>query len=133
MAGYKDFLNGIVGKVKEVADSSNVKEAVNRGADKAKSVARSAKLNLEIAGENDKLRKIYAELGKLFFEQNEAAPAVIYEPFFRQIKEALATIGEKEGEIRSLREQDGAPAAAAESFEDVVNATETEGSGKEEK
>ena len=132
MAGYKDFLNGIVGKVKEVTESSNVKEIVNKGADKAKSVARTAKLNLEINGEKEKLSKVYAELGKLFLEQNEAAPALIYEPFFRQVKEILAAIEGKEAEIRALREQDGAAAPEAESFEKVVDATETEGSGKEE-
>ena len=130
MAGYKDFLNGIVGKVKEVAESNNVKDIVNKGADKAKNVARAAKLNLEINGEKDKLGKVYAELGKLFIEQNEAAPALVYEPFFRQVKEILAVIEAKENEIRKLREQENA-AAPAESFEEVVDATETEGSGKE--
>ena len=131
MAGYKDFLNGIVGKVKEVTDSKNVKEIVNKSADKAKAVARTAKLNLEIGGEKDKLGKVYAELGKLFVEQNEAAPALIYEPFFRQVKEILATIEGKEAEIRALREQDNTPAPVEESFEEVVAATETEGSGEE--
>lgn len=132
MAGYKDFLNGIVGKVKEVTESSNVKDIVNKGADKAKSVARTAKLNLEIGSEKGKLNKVYAELGKLFIEQNEAAPALIYEPFFRQVKEILAGIEGKEAEIRALREQESAAAPEAESFEQVVDATETEGSGKEE-
>ncbi len=142
MASYKDIINGtlqnLADKMKEVSASSGVKDFYSRGADRAKAYARVAKLSLEINGETEELRKVYAEIGKLCFEQNETAPGALYEGLFAQAEKLRASLKEKEDETRAKRED--FEAAQAEktgdieveisSFEDIVNATETDGSGK---
>ena len=142
MANYKDMLSGtfrsISDKVKEVSEAGGVREIYARGAERAKSYAHAAKLSLQINGESEELRKVYTEIGKLFFEQNEAAPGALYEGLFARANELRAALRGKEEEIRALRE--GFEAERAEkagdieveigNFEDIVNATETDGSGR---
>lgn len=141
MANYKDIINGTIhslaGKVREVSENGGVREIYSKGAERAKAYARAAKLSLEINGEAEELRKVYAEIGKLYFEENEAAPGPLYAGLFAQAQELRGRLTEKEAEIRAMREE--YEAAQAEKtgdiqveigdFEDVVNATETDGSG----
>ena len=65
MADYKDIitgtLNNIVGKVKEVADSGAIKDIYEHGANRAKSYGQMAKLSLEINGDSEELKRVYAE------------------------------------------------------------------------
>ena len=67
MADYKDIitgtLNNIVGKVKEVADSGAIKDIYEHGANRAKSYGQMAKLSLEINGDSEELKRVYAEIG----------------------------------------------------------------------
>ena len=141
MANYKDMLSGtfreLAGKVREVAESGSVRDIYNKGAERAKGYARAARLMLEINGDSEELRKVYAEIGKLFFEENSAAPGPLYAGLFSQAEEIRTRLREKEQEVRAMRED--FEAAKAEntgdieveigSFEDIVNATENEGSG----
>ena len=142
MAGYKDILSGTIrslgDKVKEVSEAGGVKEIYSRGAERAKSYARAAKLSLDINGETEELRKVYTEIGKLFFEQNETAPGPLYEGLFARAGELRASLRSMEEEIRALREDFEAAQAEKNgeieveigNFEDVVNATETDGRGE---
>lgn len=142
MASYKDILNGTLrtlgDKARELSEAGGVKEIYNRGAERAKSYARAAKLSLEINGESEELRKVYAEIGKLCFEQNEAAPGELYAGLFAQAKELRERLRGKEEEIRAMREsfeaaqaeKDGGIEAEIGDFEDIVNATESDGKGK---
>lgn len=142
MAGYKDMLSGTIrsisDKVKEVSEAGGVKEIYSRGAERARSYAHAAKLSLQINGESEELRKVYAEIGKLFFEQNEAAPGALYEGLFARADELRAALRGKEDEIRAIRESFEAEKAEKSgeieveigNFEDVVDATENDGSGR---
>ena len=141
MANYKDILNGTLrslsDKAKELGEAGGVKELYARGADRAKSYARAAKLSLEINGDSEELRKVYTEIGKLYFEQNEAAPGPLYAGLFAQAEELRARLRDKEGEIRAMRENFEAAQAEKSGdieveigdFEDIVNATESDGKG----
>ena len=141
MANYKDILNGTLrslsDKAKELGEAGGVKELYARGADRAKSYARAAKLSLEINGDSEELRKVYTEIGKLCFEQNEAAPGPLYAGLFAQAEELRARLRDKEGEIRAMRESFEAAQAEKSGdieveigdFEDIVNATESDGKG----
>ena len=142
MSSYKDLLNGtlhsLADKVREVSETSGVREIYSRGADRARSYARVARLSLEINGNAEELRKVYAEIGKLCFEQNETAPGALYEGLFAQAEKLRASLRDKEDEIRALREAYEASQAEKSGdieveigdFEDVANATETDGSGR---
>ncbi|MBR5342294.1 MAG: hypothetical protein IK149_00190 [Oscillospiraceae bacterium] len=142
MSSYRDIINGtlqnLADKMKEVSESSGVKDFYSRGAERAKGYARVAKLSLEINGESEELRKVYTEIGKLYFEQNEAAPGPLYEGLFAQAEKLRASLRSKEDEIRARREDFEAAQAEKSGeveveigdFEDIVNATESDGSGQ---
>ena len=78
MADYKDIITGtlsnIVGKVKEVADSGAIKDIYEHGANRAKSYGQMAKLSLEINGDSEELKRVYAEIGRLYYDQAKDAP-----------------------------------------------------------
>ena len=140
MAGYKDILSGTIrslgDKVKEVSEAGGVKEIYSRGAERAKSYARAAKLSLDINGETEELRKVYTEIGKLFYQENESAPGPLYQGLFARAAELREAILGKEEELRAMKgvfEASGEKNADIEEgiddFESIVNATETDGRG----
>ena len=143
MPNYKDILSGTLrslgDKVKEVGEAGGVKEIYSRGAERAKSYARAAKLSLAINGETEELRKIYTEIGKLYFEQNAAAPGPLYQGLFAQAEELREKLLALEAELKSMKdiyrpapgEENADVAAQVDDFESVVNATESQGTGEE--
>lgn len=142
MANYKDILTGTLGsiadKVKQSGASDAVRDMYSKGAERAKGYARAAKLSLEINSETEELRKVYTEIGKLYFEQNESAPGMLYAGLFSQAQRLRAALREKEAELRERREEfeaaqsekHGDIKVEIDDFENVVNATESDGSGK---
>lgn len=136
MADYKSIITGtlssIAGKVKEVAANSSVRDIYDRGAGMAKNYARIAKLSLELNGENEELKKVYAEIGRLYYEQAKDAPEGFFAPLFAQVEEIYAGIGAKEAEINSLRAEMEAESSIDDidveisEFEEIVAAAEQE-------
>lgn len=115
MANYKDIISGavnkVVGKVKDVAD--NVKEAAESGAvrdiyeqgtARAKGYARIAKLNLEINGHSEELKRLYAEIGQQYYQQAKDAPEGLFVPMFAQAARLLESVHAKEVEIEMLKD-----------------------------
>ena len=134
MADYKDIITGtltnLVGKVKEVAESPNVKEAVDKvkaaaedtvgkvkaaaegstvkevcdqGANRVKSYGRIAKLSLEMNGDYEELKRVYTEIGKLCYDQFKDAPEGDFAPLFAQVEEISARIERGEAEIEAMK------------------------------
>ena len=147
MADYKDIITGtlnhLISKAKEAADtvsktvseSGGVKEIYEQGASKAKAYGRIAKLTLEISGSNEELKKVYAEIGKLCYEQNKDNPGDFYASLFAQAEEIMADIEAKQGAIQALKADADAEAASdidveIEQFEDVVDATACDGAAE---
>lgn len=159
MADYKDIFKGIVGKVKEVAESDAVRNACDKGANvaknavekvkaatensavrefydksaaKAKNYARIAKLSLEVSAAADELKNVYAEIGRLYFEQAQDAPEGFYAPLFAQAAELISGKQAKEDEINSLKAEMAAEGTESDidveigDFEEIVNAAEQE-------
>ena len=142
-----------VGKVKEAAEGSTVKEVYEQGASRVKSYGRIAKLNLEMNGDYEELKRVYTEIGKLCYDQFKDAPEGFFAPLFAQVEEISARIERSEAEIEAMKAEAGCHEepdisveivadsvedaaeefkAAAEEFQNVVDATETEGSATEE-
>lgn len=139
MANYKDIISGtlgnLAGKVKDVAETTGVRGIYDRGVSRAQSYARVARLSLEINGESEELKKIYTEIGKLYFEQERENPEGIYAALFRQAEEITARLKEKKDELDAMKADYEAEKAAQGikveigEFEDVVAATEEQGKG----
>ena len=137
MADYKDIIKGtpssIAGKVKEVAESGTVRDIYDKGASRAKSYTRIAKLTLEMNGESEELKRVYTEIGKLYYEQAKDAPEGFFAPLFSQVKEISDSILAKEEEINAMKAEFEAECAAKDidveigEFDDVVDATASDG------
>ena len=139
MADYKELLGALVNKARDVMDSSGVTEVYQKGASRTRAYSRIARLTLELNGQADELRKVYTEIGKLCFEQERENPSGLFVPLFSQAEKLLEDLKSKEAELASLKE--GLKEEAEEKdieveiteeiqdFDQVVNATETEGKG----
>lgn len=142
MADYKDIISGtinsIVGKVKEVAESGAVRDIYENGASRAKSYGRIAKLALELNGENEELKRVYTEIGRLYYEQAKDAPEGFFAPLFAQAEEICGRIAAKEDEINALKADIAAATGCDEAdidveigefddFDNIVDATEDDG------
>ena len=122
--------------VETVDKNGTVREAYERGTERTKAYARMAKLSLEINSENEELRKIYTEIGKLYFEQAREDAGGFFAPLFAQASETADKIRSLESELRALREEvipDGAEKdieVEIEAFDDVVTADEKAATGE---
>ena len=155
MADYKDIITGtltnLVGKVKEVAESPNVKEAVDKvkaaaedtvgkvkaaaegstvkevyeqGASRVKSYGRIAKLSLEMNGDYEELKRVYTEIGKLCYDQFKDAPEGFFAPLFAQVEEISARIERSEAEIEAMKAEAGCQEEPDISVEIVADSVE---------
>ena len=108
MANYKDIISGAfnkaVCKVKEVADNTNVRELYEQGTDKVKAYGRIAKLNIELNGHNEELKRMYTEIGKQYYEQAKACPEGFFASLFAQVDALREEVNAKEAEIAALKE-----------------------------
>ena len=139
MADYKEILGSLVNRAKSAMDSSGVTEVYRQGADRAKSYARIARLTLDMNGQAEELRKVYTEIGKLYFEQAKDQPEGFFAPLFAQASSLAQGLKDKEAEVAAIREALNAEkdiqveiTQDTEDFDAVVNATEAQGKGESE-
>lgn len=118
MADFNEIKQKMLAKLGQAADSA--KDLADKAADKAKVGARIAKLTMEIAGENDSLKKTYIEIGKLYYDTHKEEP----EGFFIQLCEEVAlaqkNIAEKEAEIEALKASGDECVDVEVEFEEIV-------------
>lgn len=106
------FASRAADKAKTLADAA---------AKKTKQVSRIAKLNVDISGQRDAIKRLYTEIGKLYYETHKDDPESYFVQLCRQVDEAMAAIAAMEDEITKLKaEQNGTDA----DFESVVEADE---------
>lgn len=134
MSNYLDTINSLVGRARELAESGAVRDVYEKGVSRTKSYARMAKLALSIKEDSDALQKLYAEIGRLFVEQNPIAPDAAYTDLFARAQGLRGLIEQKRREMDDLKADVGTDGGDIEveigSFEDIVNATEDEGKGE---
>ena len=139
MADYKELISGTLGtltklggKVRDVAVNTGVTDVYTKGADRAKAFAQITKLTLALNSEHEELKRVYAEIGRLYFEQAKAAPEGFFVPLFDQADRVAGKIRDKRARIDALREDAGIagePDIEVEigDFDEVVSATEADG------
>ena len=141
MADYKEILGSLVNKAKDAMEQSGVGSVYQRGADRAKVYSRIARLTLSMNGQTDELRKVYTEIGKLYYQQAKDAPEGFFAPLFAQAGKLLEELKAKEQELEELKaslsaekeEKDIEVEITEEvpDFDAVVDATENDGKGEE--
>ena len=71
------------GQTLEAVDKNGaVRGAYQRGTERTRAYARIARLTLAGNNENDELKKIYTEIGKLYFEQQQGTANGFFAPLF---------------------------------------------------
>ena len=132
MADYKDLFGKLADKVKDVAETSGVMDVYAQGASRAKAFGQLTKLTVELNREQEELRDIYTEIGRLYYEQTKAAPQGVFVPLFEQARRATDGIRERRAKINELKEGSGLSgqddiAVEIGDFDDIVSATEADG------
>ena len=84
MADYKELLGKLADKVKDAAESSGVMDVYAQGANRARAFGQLTKLTVELSREQEELKRIYAEIGQLYYEQHTAAPEGVFVPLFER-------------------------------------------------
>ena len=69
---------------------------------KAKDLSGVAKLTMDIHTKEDQVQKLYAQIGKLYFEEHKDEEAAVYEQM-AQIKETLTVIEDMKKELMELK------------------------------
>ena len=107
MADYKDILTGtlknIAGKVRDAAESSGIKDVYSQGLERTKGYGSIAKLTFEINGQTEELKRVYQEIGKLYYEEHKDAPEGFYAALFSNVDALSASIRAKQEDINSVR------------------------------
>ena len=115
MADYGSIIRGTVNavakKAKEITESGAVRDAYDRGSTTAKCYASIAKLNLQINGEVEEQKKLFTEIGKIYYEQNRDTPEGFYVELFEKLREKDDKIDELRAELEAAKK---AVAAAKE-------------------
>ena len=141
MADYKELLGNLLGRAKDVMDSTGVTQVYQKGAERTRIYGRMARLTRESSSQAEELRKVFLEIGKLYFEQERANPKGVFAPLFAQAAQLQDALRAKEAELdalkESLKEQTGEQDIEVEitqeepDFDAVVDATANEGKGTE--
>ncbi len=133
-----DTVTDVVGRVKDAAAGTGVLEVYQKGAQRAKSFGSATKTTLDLNRDHKELERIFAEIGKLCYEQNRGAPEGFFAPLFEQVDALRASIAAKEAEVEAYKasfEGKASPDVKAEEelrddisdFEAIVDRTETDG------
>ena len=136
-------LGGLAKKAREVGAQAieavdrdgTVRGTYQKGAERTKAYAKIAKLTLALNSEIEELRKIYTEIGKLYFEQTRGSAGGPFAPLFAQAEAKARKLGELETEIAALREstaENGGKDIEVEigAFDDIVSADENQARGE---
>ncbi len=140
MADYKELFGSLLGKAKEVMDSSGVTQAYQKGAERTKIYSRIVRLTRESNSQAEELRKVFLEIGKLYFEQERDDPKGVFAPLFAQAAQLQNALRTRETELAALKaglkaQPEEEPDIEVEitqeepDFDAVVDATENAGKG----
>ena len=123
MSDYDNFKESLKSTFNEVAGKAKI--FVSGAGDKAKALSRIAKLTLDINGEKESKKKVFTEIGKLYYETNRDDPGDFFVQLFDEISMADEHISAMETELAELKSSVGEPIAdSSDSFEEVVEAEE---------
>lgn len=91
---FLNTLGTVAGKTRGYAE---------KAADKARDVARIAKLNMELGAEKDTIEKAYLEIGKLYYETRKNAPDGFFVQLCDEITLANGNISKILSELDELK------------------------------
>ncbi|MDR1131085.1 MAG: hypothetical protein LBL15_01545 [Oscillospiraceae bacterium] len=114
-------LGTVAGKTRDFAE---------KAADKAKDVARVAKLNMELSAEKDTIEKAYLEIGRLYYETRKSSPDGFFVQLCDEITLANENIARILSELEALKTGLGAKGGGVEVEFTEVSADEEKAGGE---
>lgn len=109
-------------------------EAAQTAAAKAKSLAKIAKANIDIRSEQEKQKKAYTELGKLFYRDfitGEASDEAEYLPWCDKVTESVRKVNELRDMISDLKAKEEPADAEADECPEECSAEKLEEQSEE--
>lgn len=107
MADYKSMIKGTINvigaKAKSIAESGELKDAYDRGTTTARCYANIAKLTVQINGELEEQKKIFTEIGRLYYEEHRGNPEGFYLPLFEELWAKDDKIEEMRAELEAAK------------------------------
>ncbi len=107
MADYKSMIKGTINavgkKAKEIVDSGAMKDAYDRGTTTARCYANIAKLNLQINGELEEQKKVFIEIGRMYYDQNRDCPEGKFATLFDELQESDTKIELMRAELEAAK------------------------------
>ena len=123
MSGFDEIM-GMAGELAAKA-AEKAKDLASAAAEQTKRVGHAAKLNVDISAQKEAMKKLYAELGKQYYENHRDVPETALAPLCRQIDTARQAIAALERELAALREETGdGDGPDAGDFASVVDETQ---------
>ena len=107
VADYKSMIKGTLNafgtKAKDFAESGKMRDAYDRGSTTARCYAVIAKLNVKINGEVEEQKKIFTEIGHLYYDANKGNADGKYEILFKEVEESEKRIDEMREELEAAK------------------------------
>ena len=93
MANYRSMIKGTASalgnkakeKIKSAAQSNKLHNVYDRSSTTARCYANIAKLNVKINGELEEQKKVFVEIGRLYFDQHRNDPEDYFVPLFEEL------------------------------------------------
>ena len=93
MANYRSMIKGTASalgnkakeKIKSAAQSNKLHSVYDRSSTTARCYANIAKLNVKINGELEEQKKVFVEIGRLYFDQHRNDPEDYFVPLFEEL------------------------------------------------
>lgn len=107
MADYKSIVKGtahsIGSKAKNYVESGALKDAYLKGSTAARCYANIAKLNLQINGELEEQKKVFIEIGRLFYDEHRFDADGKYATLFTELEDSDAKIDAMRAELNAAK------------------------------
>ena len=101
MANFEEFKKKAKNAMETIADVSV--ETFKLAEEKAKILAKSAKLNGDITREKTNIRRLYVEIGRMYYEQHKDNPGESFVQNCEEITAAFERVAEKQQELEELK------------------------------
>ena len=118
MADFNDIRKLATEKAGEIAEKTKV--VAKTAVDMTRTTAKTIRLKAEIAGERDAIKKNFAVLGEMFYNDSADNPPEGYEQIFAEITVSYGIIQSKEDEIEQLSNSDESGKEIIENVKDKV-------------
>ena len=125
MAKFEDLKNKVMSTVGQIIEKSA--DIYETAEEKAKYIAKTTKIKAEIAKDNSEIKKLYADLGSLYYCLNKDNPDEALAQLCSEIKDLSDKVEMKQRELDALAAQ----AAEKDIVVDITDDTEETPEGEE--